>query len=77
VSGVATVEIVGMLRDYVKESADQTQPIEGSTVRELIRSLGLPEDLVAFVMVGGQQRPKTYTIQPGDTVKLISFVGGG
>jgi sulfur carrier protein ThiS len=77
VSGVATFEVVGMLRDYVKHGPDQIGPVEGFTVTELIRKLGLPEDLVAFVMVNGQQEPKTYRIRPGDMVKLLPFVGGG
>jgi sulfur carrier protein ThiS len=74
---VATVEVVGILRDYVKHRVDEIGPMEGLAIAAVIQKLGLPTDLVAFVMVNGHQKPKTYVIEPGDTVKLIPFVGGG
>jgi len=66
-----------MLTGYVKRGPDEIGPVEGITVAELIHKLGLPVDLVAFVMVNGQQEQKTYRIRPGDIVKLLPFVGGG
>ena len=74
---MATVEVVGILKDYVKHSPDEIGPLEGKTILEMIRLLGLPGDLVAFVMVDGAQAPKAYRIRPGDSVKLLPFIGGG
>ncbi len=72
-----TLEIVGLLRDYVKVDPRQLENLEGMTVWELLQELGLPSELVAFVMVNGRQKPKSYTISSGDSVKLIPLVGGG
>ena len=74
---MATVEVVGILGDYMKNEAGSIGPLEGLSISALIQRLGIPEDLVAFVMVSGCQKPKTYTITSGDTIKLIPFVGGG
>jgi thiamine biosynthesis protein ThiS len=49
----------------------------GQTVLEIIEDLGLDPDLVAFVMVNGQQKFKSYRLREGDRVKLVPMVGGG
>lgn len=71
------IEIVGILKDYVKTSPDEIAPPKGQTVAALIEQIGLPSDLVAFVIVNGRQEAKTYTLKNGDHLKLLPFVGGG
>ena len=72
-----TLEIVGLLKEYVKVHPEQLESLEGMTVEALLQALGMPRELVAFVMVNGRQKPKSYTLAPDDNVKLIPFVGGG
>jgi len=73
----AVVDIVGLLKDYVKVAPEQLETLEGMTVSALLRKLGLPSELVAFVIVNGRLKPKSYTLKSGDSVKLVPFVGGG
>lgn len=72
-----TVEIVGLLKDYVKVAPEQLETLDGMTVATLLEELGLPSELVAFVLVNGRQKPKSHTLSSGDSVKLVPFVGGG
>ena len=72
------VQVVGMLAGYVKPgSMLQGDQLAGSTVEAIIEGIGVPKDLVAFVMVNGAKRDKKYVLQVDDQVKLIPFVGGG
>jgi sulfur carrier protein ThiS len=74
----ARVEVVGILAGYLKPgfAVKGTYPA-GQSVLTLIQQMGVPPDLVAFVMVNGTKRDKTYVLQVDDVVKLIPFVGGG
>ncbi len=74
---MATVELLGILREQATARPEEIPPAEGKTVAQVIEALGLRADLVAFVMVNGRQQPKTYTIQPEDHVILIPLIGGG
>lgn len=74
---MATVELLGILREHAKVRAEDIGPAEGKTVADVIQALGVPADLVAFVMVNGRQQAKTYVIQPEDHVILIPLIGGG
>ncbi len=74
---MATVELLGILREQAKAAPEDIGPAEGKRVAEIIQALGVPTDLVAFVMVNGRQQPKTYVIQSDDHVILIPLIGGG
>lgn len=74
---MATVELLGILRDQAKATPEEIGPAEGKTVADVIQALGVPTDLVAFVMVNGRQQPKTYRIRSEDHVILIPLIGGG
>lgn len=74
---MATVELLGILREHAEATPEDIGPAEGKTVADVIQALGVPADLVAFVMVNGRQQTKTYVIQPEDHVILIPLIGGG
>ncbi|GAB4409573.1 MAG: hypothetical protein Kow00123_22960 [Anaerolineales bacterium] len=74
---MATVELLGILREQAKARPEDIGLADGKPVADVIQALGLPADLVAFVMVNGRQQPKTYIIQPEDHVILIPLIGGG
>jgi sulfur carrier protein ThiS len=49
----------------------------GHTVRETVKALGIPPEIVALVMVNEEQQPKDYVLQDGDAVRLLAVIGGG
>ncbi len=67
--------VVGLLKQYV--SAPLPAPLPGQTISALIAELGIPNELVALVIVNRRQQLKSYVLKPGDVVKLAPFVGGG
>lgn len=67
--------VVGLLKQYAPDPPPDPHP--GQTISELIGELGIPNELVALVIVNRRQQPKSYILQPGDEVKLAPFVGGG
>jgi molybdopterin converting factor small subunit len=76
----AIVRPVGILRSMVKELPPESDTIEvahGQQVRAACEALGLLPDLIALVVVNGEQASLDYVLQAGDEVKLIALVGGG
>lgn len=70
------IKPVGTLKIYTDNQAEVSAQA-GGTVRETLKALGIPPDLVALVMVNDQQREKDYCLQDGDVVKVIAVIGGG
>lgn len=66
----------GMLKDYIGGRAEVTVE-SGQTVREALKLLNIPPEIVAFVSVNGEQQTKDYCLQDGDTVKILAVIGGG
>ena len=65
-----------MLKDYVGGQAEVGVGT-GMTVREALKSCGIPVELVAFVIVNGDQQEKDYRIQEGDIIQAVAVIGGG
>ncbi len=72
----ATLRPSGALRSYIGER-DEIQVESGRTVRETLVSLGIPPELIALVVVNGEQQSKDYVIQEGDVVRVLTVIGGG
>jgi sulfur carrier protein ThiS len=72
----ATIHCFGILKSYTN---GETEVIveAGRTVREAVAELGIPVDIVAMVVVNDEPRDPDYHLQDGDTVKLVTVVGGG
>ncbi len=65
-----------LLRKYVpqpKEVELQT-PV---TVKELLADLGIPDGLVAAVVINGEKSAKNYLLKGGEEVVLIPPITGG
>lgn len=72
----AYLHALGIIKSYISGNA----PIEieaGSTVRETLRALNIPPEIVALVVVNDVPQSKEYRVQEGDVVKVIAVVGGG
>nr|WP_245574345.1 MoaD/ThiS family protein [Desulfovirgula thermocuniculi] len=50
---------------------------EGTTLADLVDSLGIPRDQVFAALVNGRHAPLDRVLQPGDRVSLFPPVGGG
>ena len=72
----AQIKLVGILKSYVG-GKPEVRVASGETIRESIKMLGIPSDLVALVMVNHTQQTKDYVVQEGDVVTLLAVVGGG
>lgn len=55
----------------------RVEPPEGSTVRDIVGSLGIAEDDIAILLVRGHSRPLQSVLRDGDVVSLFPPVGGG
>ena len=49
----------------------------GSTLKDLVDRLGLPQDSVKVTFVNGIARKLDYTLEPDDEVGIFPPVGGG
>jgi sulfur carrier protein ThiS len=65
-----------MLREYVEGQAEVTAEA-GQSVREALKALGIPPELVALVSDNGAHQMKDYILQDGDEVRLLAVIGGG
>lgn len=72
----AYLHALGIIKSYIGGKT----PIEieaGGTVRETLRALNIPPEIVALVVVNDVPQSKEYRVQEGDVVKVIAVVGGG
>ena len=72
----ATLKAYGMLKTYLG-GQNETSVEPGLTIRQALAALGIPSELVAFVIVNDEQQNKDYRLQNGDTVKVMAVMGGG
>jgi sulfur carrier protein ThiS len=72
----ATIKAYGMLKTYLG-GQKETGVEHGLTVRQALAALGIPSELVAFVIVNDEQQNKDYCLQEGDVVKVMAVMGGG
>ncbi|SHF06681.1 MoaD/ThiS family protein [Desulforamulus putei] len=53
------------------------QLAEGTTVRDVIKRYGIPEEEVFSALINGLHKPFDTVLQDGDRVALFPPVGGG
>lgn len=72
----AQIKSLGMLKNY---AGGKTEIVvdAGNTVRETLRALNIPAELVALVLVNNTPQTKEYRLQDGDVITLMAIVGGG
>ena len=49
----------------------------GLSVRESLLKINIKPELIALVIVAGEQKSKDYIIQEKDVVKVMAIIGGG
>ena len=72
----AEIKAVGILKSYIGDKSSIAVDA-GRTVRETIKTLNIPSEVVALVLVNDAQQSKDYVVQEGDKIKLLAVVGGG
>jgi sulfur carrier protein ThiS len=50
---------------------------EGSSLRDLLEQIGIPEDQVFTTLIDGKHREPDYILNEGERVSLFPPVGGG
>lgn len=64
----------------IKVNGEMREMPDGSTMLDLIRSLGLEERVMASALnmeIVKQDAWKSAVLKEGDTIELLDFVGGG
>lgn len=72
----AKLLLVGQLKSLVG-GHDEVEVESGYTVRATLERAGVRPELVALVIVNGEQRDKDYVLQNKDVVKVLAVIGGG
>ncbi len=72
----AHIKPLGILKSYIGGKAEIAVDA-GNSVRETLRLLHIPPEIVALVLVNDQPQAKEYCVQDGDVVSLLAVVGGG
>ena len=68
----------GSLKKYNANLEEIEQNMsKGTTVGQLIATLDVPKQEIAFVAVNGSRSTLSQKLQQGDEVKLFQLVGGG
>jgi sulfur carrier protein ThiS len=72
-----TLRPIGHLKSQVNNQAELNVPA-GLTVREALKQVGIPPEVVALVVINGvYQTDKDILLKDGDVVKLMAVIGGG
>jgi len=72
----AIIRPTSALRIYIGNK-DEAVVEAGRTVRETLISLNIKPELIALVVIDGENKSKDYIIQDGDIVKVLAVIGGG
>ena len=72
-----TIKLFATLGQFTPSSSNN-YPIEpGTTVRNLLKQLGVPEDEIKLIFIDGIKGDLTSTLQGGERVGIFPPVGGG
>lgn len=65
------------LAKYQPASSGAYQLEEGTTVEELIRAVGVPDEEAKLVFINGKRKERDYVLEHRDRVGIFPPVGGG
>jgi molybdopterin synthase sulfur carrier subunit len=73
------VELQAYLEDYSPDGAGKFsyEMPDGATVADLIRRLGVPEELASVITIGNEAIDTSQALKEGDRVTVIPPVAGG
>jgi sulfur-carrier protein len=65
------------LARYLPVKSEAYDIEEGTTIKDLISDLGIPNDIVKLIFINGKKQDPNYHIRHKDRVGLFPPVGGG
>ena len=75
------VKLFATLASYLPEPSNGGSAIvdvpDGSTVRQLLRMLGIPEELPAIALVNGRDAVPEQVLEEGDVLTMFPPLAGG
>ena len=72
-----TLKLFATLSRFTPESADSFPIAPGTSVKDLLEELGIPEDDVRLIFINGIKGHLTSTLTDGDRLGIFPPVGGG
>lgn len=70
------IKTFATLKKFEPEDSGMELP-EGSTISDIARKLGIPDEEVRLAFVNGVHAKKDHAVADGDKVSLFPAVGGG
>jgi len=73
------IRLFGDLRRFLRATNGRLalEVVEGTTVRDLLKGVQVPETEVGIVSVNGKLAPEETALHDGDAVDAFSPIGGG
>ena len=72
-----TIKLFASLKKFTPVSSDSYPVKSGTTVKQLLEALSVPEDEVKLVFVDGVKHDLKFTLKGGERVGIFPAVGGG
>jgi molybdopterin converting factor small subunit len=72
-----SIKLFATLSKYTPASADQYPVLPGTTIRNLLNELGVPENDVKLIFINGIKKDLPSTLNGGERVGIFPPVGGG
>lgn len=71
------IKLFASVRKFSQKDNLEINIEEGSSVKELLSKIGIPQDAPLFVIVNEYTRGKETLLQDGDTLCLFPIIAGG
>ena len=72
-----SIKLFATLSRYTPASADKYPVLTGTTVRNLLKELGVPENDAKLIFINGIKRDLPFSLHGGERVGIFPPVGGG
>lgn len=72
-----TIKLFATLKKYSPPGADNYPITPETTLRDLIETLGIPEDEAKIIFIDGVKVALDSGLQGGETVSIFPPIGGG
>ena len=72
-----SIKLFATLSIYTPASADKYPVLPGTTVRNLFKELGVPENDAKLIFINGVKGDLTSSLHGGERVGIFPPVGGG
>ena len=72
-----TINLFATLKKFTPLSSDSYPVQPGTTVKKLLKALGVPEEEVKLIFIDGVKHDLAYILNGGERVGIFPAVGGG